>query len=133
MTRINVIAISELEPKILSGEFHEITRAFTHVRKAVEKGKAVSDYKIPPAYKLGNGHVTFFYNKLEYISNRYISLALELRYRAVKLNKDSSCDLKQVLKIIDDARSDIPQDWWNDYTPTSEAININQQRLQGNL
>ena len=133
MTRVNVLPIASLEPKILSGEFHEITRVFTHVRKAVESGRDVSDIDIKPHYLLGQGHVKFFYNKLEYVARRYLCLAFELRYRAIKSGNKSNCDLPKVLKTIADARRDIPAQWWGDYTPTPEAMEINQDRLDNPL
>lgn len=130
MTRVNVVPESELTPKHLSGEFHEITRVFTHVRACVDKGRSPGDYHISPEYRLGKGHVTFFYDKLQYVATRYIRLALELRYRAVKSGKSSSCNLLMVIKVISDARRDIPLEWWGDYQPTPEAIDINRKRIE---
>lgn len=133
MTRVNVLPIASLEPKILSGEFHEITRVFGLVRKSVIAGRDVSDIDIKPEYLLGRGHVKFFYNKLEYVARRYLSLAFELRYRAIKSGNKSNCDLSLVLKVISEARKDIPEQWWGDYTPTPEAMEINQHRLDNPL
>lgn len=130
MTRINVVPEQDLSPEHLSGEFHEITRVFTHVRKAVLAGKSISDYSIADDYHLGRGHVTFFYNKLQYISTRYLRLGMELRYRAVKSGKTSSCNLQTILKVISDARADIPGCWWGDYEPTDKAITINLERIR---
>ena len=133
MTRINVVPEQELTPEHLSGEFHEITRPFTLVREAVAKGKSPGDYIYPEDYKLGRGHVTFFYNRLQYISTRYLKLGMELRYRALKSGRPSSCNLQMVLKVIADARRDIPEEWWGDYTPTDNAITINRERIRERL
>lgn len=130
MTRINVIPEQDLSPEHLSGEFHEISRPFGLVRKAVANGKTQSNFKIAEDYHLGRGHVYFFYNKLQYIATRYLKLGMELRYRAYKSGKPSSCDLTKVLKVISDARRDIPDEWWGDYEPTPEAIAINLQRIK---
>jgi deoxyribonuclease (pyrimidine dimer) len=130
MTRINVLHPSQLSDKHLSGEYHEVTRIFTHVRKAVESGKSLTDYKIPESYRLGKGHVTFFYNKLAYISWRYYHLALELSERAFSRGKASSVNFAQVTKIIVDSKNRIPAEWWGNYIPTPESKTINIARLE---
>lgn len=125
MTRINLIHETTLSPKHLSGEFHEITRVYSLVRKNVEAGRSVSDIKIPERFKLERGHVKFFYNKLDWITRRYVKLALELKYR----NPHSKVDFDQVFKTIDDARRDIPTEWWNDWSPNPEDVAISYERI----
>ena len=126
MTRINVVPEDTLTNKHLSGEFHEISRVFNLVRKAIARPTPVV---IPEHYTLGRGHVTFFYDKLSYISERYIRLALELSYRAWSTGRTTSVNIPQVLSIIEQARNDIPEVWWREYQPTQHAIDINRERL----
>lgn len=129
MTRINVIPEELLTKKHLEGEYHEISRVFNLVRKAVASGKSPSDIKAPDSYTLGRGHVLFFYDKLAYISERYLRLGLEIRYR----NGASNLDLGKALKLIIDAREDIPDEWWGDYSPTKRAQIINKKRIKERL
>ena len=128
MTRINVVPEQDLLDKHLSGEYHEISRVFELVRKYLQRGGSLS---IPANYVLGEGHVTFFYRRLQYIATRYVRLALEMRYRAFKRGKESGVQIHVVLELIQCARDSIPDEkWWNDYEPTPEAIALNWQRLE---
>lgn len=128
MTRINVVPEQDLQDKHLSGEYHEISRVFELVRKYLQRGGSLS---IPTHYVLGEGHVTFFYRRLQYIATRYVRLALEMRYRAYKRGKDSGVQMHVVLELIQCARDSIQDEkWWNDYEPTPEAIALNWQRLE---
>jgi len=126
MTRINVVPEQELSDQHLAGEYHEISRVFELVRKF-----QATPRKLPIAYCLGAGHVIFFYDKLGYIARRYISLALEMRYRAFKRGRDSGIDMRIVLEIVECAHDSIQDDhWWNDYTPTPEALALNRARIE---
>ena len=63
MTRINVgIPPAELTDKHLLAEHREIKR----IPNCIAKGKYNME-GIPDKFKLGKGHVKFFYNKLEYL------------------------------------------------------------------
>lgn len=128
MTRINVVPEQELSDCHLAGEYHEISRVFELVRKSPHTRKPVC---IPKEYLLGRDHVRFFYDKLGYIARRYISLALEMRYRAFKRGQDSAVDMHIVLEIVECAHDSIPDDrWWNDYQPTPEALALNRARIE---
>lgn len=120
MTRINVVPPKTLEDKFLIAEYREITRVFSLVRKAQEKGKRPSDFDIASHYRLGKGHVTFFYNKLDFVLNRYHLLITELLIRKYRLNP-----ISDELLI-----SGINQEWFGHYTPTPEAIEVNKERLR---
>jgi len=73
MTRINV----GIPPRYLPGpqliaEHREIKRVPNAVRR---HNPDLSN--LPPEFKLGTGHVRFFYNKLGYLFQRYSSLYVE--------------------------------------------------------
>lgn len=123
MTRINVVPVEELSDKHLSGEFHEISRVFTLARK-----RGSPHPKAPAEYTLGKGHVLFFYDKLSWVANRYHSLARELQLRAFLKKRDSSVDMNRVRKVVSDAKSEVPH-LFGKYSPTSEALAINRQRI----
>jgi len=72
MTRINPgINPSRLPTSALIAEHREIKRIPNAVRKAKKLGT------IPPTFRLGEGHVKFFYNKLGYLLDRYRQLHAE--------------------------------------------------------
>ena len=120
MTRINCVPPSELTNKHLGAEFFEVTRVFTLARP---------NANVPPTYRLGTGHVTFFYDKLQYIWERWCSLADEMLNRGYTLNEDK---LDAVCDKADRSREQHPQ-LWNSWTPTEEAMQINRQRIKERL
>jgi deoxyribonuclease (pyrimidine dimer) len=81
MTRINTgIHPKYLIDQHLIAELHELPRIFTLAKKRMEKDDPdFSD--IPEEFTLGTGHVTFFYNKLSYLLDRYIALVIEYTER----------------------------------------------------
>ena len=66
MTRINLVPPAELCDQHLLAEHRELTR----IPNAVAKGK-FSLKGQPEDYKLGEGHVRFFFNKLAFLKQRY--------------------------------------------------------------
>jgi deoxyribonuclease (pyrimidine dimer) len=80
MTRINIIPIEKLSDELLLNALGEETRILQGVVSRLEKNKSFND--IPNNFKLGAGHVKFFYNKCEYIFERYLLMRAEymLRY-----------------------------------------------------
>ena len=63
MTRINTVPVECLSDKHLLAEYRELPRIFTAVAKIYDSGNQLPT-DIPPNYKLGAGHVKFFYDKL---------------------------------------------------------------------
>lgn len=126
MTRINVVPVAELTQPELAGDWKEIFRVFRLVEARVNKGQRPCDVKKPDVYTLGSGHVTFFYDKLGYIRNRIFRLAEEM------LNRGYSPNLEMMNDVLDYAELHIPQEWWNDYNPTVEAVEMNIQRMIDN-
>lgn len=73
MTRINSgIHPRELPDKLLLAEHREIKR----IPNCIAKGK-FNLLNVPDKFKLGKGHVSFFYNKLGYLAKRYEALFIE--------------------------------------------------------
>lgn len=110
MTRINCVPVKELTDKHLLAEYRELPR-ISKLAKYVD---------IPSTYRMGKGHVTFFYDKGEYLRRRFedeIVPELELRGFTVKY------------KIYRKHPAGLNKDW----TPTQEAMTINRQRIQERL
>lgn len=125
MTRINLIPVEELTREHLTGEFHEISRVFGLVKKRVNKNHSPSDVGIPSEFTLGRGHVKFFYNKLDWVADRYLSLAAEIRSRS----RWSNVDIVLVGTILFDALNHIPHEWWNDYVPSEADVELSRNRI----
>lgn len=120
MTRINVVPPAELSTKHLVAEYREITRLPKNLTTSLNrKSKAFSFSEIPEQYTLGTGHVRFFYNKMLFLQRRFESLVQEMLKRGYNPTyRDSG------IFITKDTT------WYNDYVPTTEAIEINRQRIK---
>lgn len=118
MTRINLVDPSTLHNKHLLAEYRELPRVFKLVEAAQKRDTLV---RIPKAYVLGPGHVTFFYNKLAYLEKRFQAIVAECLQRGFKIAHT------QVPTV------DVWQSWRNDYTPTPEAIALNAARIKDRL
>jgi deoxyribonuclease (pyrimidine dimer) len=101
MTRINAaIQPEELPTKLLLAEHRELKR----IPNCIKKGR-YSLQGIPEQFKLGSGHVKFFYSRLKYLQKRYEALYGE----CVKRNLN--------VTYFGDAFSDLPVDLFNDWHP----------------
>ena len=113
MTRINVgIPPVELVNQHLIAEHREIKR----IPNCVAKGKYNME-GMPDKFKLGTGHVKFFYNKLLYLKNRYISLYNECINRGF--------DVQNYIGAWDN----VPKELMNNYKPTYKDRLIIQERI----
>lgn len=114
MTRINVgIPPKNLPRELLIAEHREITR----IPNAVKSGKAKIE-NIPKKFKLGTGHVKFFYTRLGYLKKRYEELYNECMNREYNVTDKS------------DAFSDLPECYMGDYTPTDEDKQLIIERIR---
>lgn len=120
MTRVNVVPPSELSQKMLVAEYREITRLPGNLNKSLNrKGKPFSVTEIPNKYVLGQGHVKFFYDKMKYLQLRFQELVNEMLARGYKPTYQDSTIF-----------SNCPSEYWNDWTPSAEAIELNRQRIK---
>ena len=113
MTRINVgILPKELSNKHLIAEHREIKR----IPNCISKGKYNMDGQ-PDRFKLGTGHVKFFYDKLSYLKDRYISLYNECIRRGFNVQNYTG------------AWDNVPNELMGDYIPTEGDRKLIQQRI----
>lgn len=82
MTRINTIDPVDLLDQHLMAEYRELPRA---VNKANPDHK-----KIPPSYRMGSGHVLFFYDKTTWLVERHRAIVAELLDRGYNLSHTGS-------------------------------------------
>ena len=123
MTRVNVVPVKELTREHLIAEYKEIMRLPGNIKKSLNrKSTPFSEKEIPPHYKMGKGHVKFFFNKMSWVKNRFEELIAEMKERNYNVNYTDS-------SIFDDC----PEYWKNDYKPTLEALEINRQRIKERL
>lgn len=117
MTRINVgIPPSELTTKHLIAEHREIVR----IPNCVAKGKFNLDNQ-PSEFKLGSGHVKFFYTRLGYLKDRYEQIYQECIKKGYNVT------------YYGNAWDNIPETLMGNYTPTQKDIEIIKQRITERL
>ncbi len=117
MTRINVgVEPSELSKEHLLAEHREIKR----IPNAIRTGRAKLDGSFPTTFRLGQGHVRFFYNKLGYLLKRYLRIYEVCRERQYNITDYSG------------AWDGIPQELMGDYEPTESDRCLVLQRMREN-
>jgi hypothetical protein len=117
MTRINVgIPPAELVNQHLLAEHREIKR----IPNCVAKGRYNMD-GMPERFKLGTGHVKFFYNKLLYLKKRYTKIHKECIKRGFNVQNYIN------------AWNDIPEELMNDYSVKANDIKIIKERINERL
>lgn len=116
MTRVNTIQPELLSGRHLVAEYREITRVFALSASAHERGAVA----MPGAYKMGAGHVTFFYDKLGFIERRHRALVAEMQRRGYS---------PTILDAAAGWRDKIPAIAWRDWTPSAADVATNLARL----
>lgn len=117
MTRINAgYPVAKLTDKHLIAEHREIKR----IPNAVVKGR-YNVKNIPQNFTLGTGHVSYFYDKLNYLKKRYIELYNECKRRGFNVQNYEDC------------WNGVPQELMGDYTPTEHAIQLITERIKDRL
>ena len=117
MTRINVgIRPEELTTKHLIAEHREIKR----IPNCIKIGR----YSLkgqPSEFKLGTGHIKFFYNKLEYLRKRYEEIYLKCGKRNFNVT------------YYGESFKNLPIELMNDYKETERDRRILQERINERL
>ena len=120
MTRINLIDVSTMTDQHLLAEYRELPRIVNDWKKRYGD---VKFYKaIPNKFCLGQGHVKFFRNKIQFLIQRHRLIVDELLKRNFSVKQISIVDNKvtHLLNI------DVNQITWK---PSDEDIEISQQRI----
>lgn len=116
MTRINLVDPSELCDQHLLAEHRELTR----IPNAVARGR-FSLVGQPADYKLGEGHVRFFFDKLAFLQRRYAALHEECLARGFRVQNIWPQDLPDNPSL------------WRDYQPTEQALALNRERIAARM
>ena len=123
MTRINCVPPSELASQHLVAEYRELPRIFALVRAAIARGELPDDPRNPGEYRLGAGHVRFFYCRLGYLARRQAALVAEMKARGCR---PTFTDTDRLL-------DGFPETWCRDWQPTAEALAANRARISERL
>jgi deoxyribonuclease (pyrimidine dimer) len=117
MTRINAsIQPYELTDQHLLAEIRELPR----ILNTVKSGKAKIENKTD-VFKLGSGHVTFFYPRLQFLVFRHKDLIKEANIRRFQtLNYSESYE-------------NLPKYLLNDWKPTNSVRELLKQRVNERL
>jgi deoxyribonuclease (pyrimidine dimer) len=117
MTRINVgVCPSELNDLMLRAEHREIKR----IPNVIKSGR-FSMHGQPEHFKLGTGHVKFFYDKIGYLAKRYEALYSECVKRGFKMTYFGDCF------------ENIPPEYMGDYSPQPRDREIILERITERL
>lgn len=116
MTRINLVPPAELHSKHLLAEYRELPRVFGLVQAAHLNHRGLPRNR-PTTYTLGTGHVTFFYDKLEWLDERFNLLVKECLRRGFNIQH------------LRPPKVHVPQCYWNYWYPTAADIALNRQRI----
>ena len=112
MTRINVIPPEKLTDQHLIAEYRELPRVFALARHLAPR-------EVVPTYRLGSGHVKFFYPLTGWLARRQASLIVECQRRGFAVQHTTP---PVPLEGLD-----------GDWIPTSEARTANIERLRAKL
>ena len=113
MTRVNVgILPKELSKSLIVSELREIKR----IPNCIKRGR-FNLKKIPNQFTLGTGHVSFFYNKIGYLKERYQKLYENARERKINVQDFS------------DSFENIPEKFMGSYQETERDREILLERF----
>lgn len=121
MTRINLVDPSTLHSKHLLAEYRELPRVFGLVQQALLNHNGLPRNR-PANFTLGTGHVTFFYDKLGWLEERFDLLVKECVKRKFNIKYHS----------IPNARF-IPACYWNYWYPRPEDIALSASRIKDRM
>ena len=92
----------------------------TRIPNAVARGR-FSLVGQPADYKLGEGHVRFFFDKLAFLQRRYAALHEECLARGFRVQNIWPQDLPDNPSL------------WRDYQPTEQALALNRERITARM
>lgn len=127
MTRINLESPSLLCREHLTGEWYENPRIATNIIKAYAKYGHVDLKGMPSSFTVrtnanprgGEGHMKFFYNKLAWLRQRYLSLIEEMRRRGYSPSDNWKPEIFEPQF----------QHLFNDWTPADSEISLSRTRI----
>lgn len=120
MTRINAnIPPNELKRMHLVAELREITMVPASLRRSL-RSKSINQVvqSIPDKFTLNSGHVKFFYDKLEFLKQRFDSLVVEMQNRGYEPDVSRKT-----------AFDGFPKEFYNTWVATEHDNDIVRERI----
>lgn len=118
MTRINCVEVATLHSSHLLAEYRELPRVFKLAHNAAMKG---FEQDID-SYRMGTGHVKFFYDKLMYLAARHEKLIAEMKKRGFVANI-----MNVGLSWLEQGKYN--EALWQDWQPSDKDKAVNQARI----
>ena len=123
MTRINLVAPSELSDQHLVAEYREIFMVGAALQRSIKSINWESTKRnLPKEFTLNIGHVKFFYNKGKYLHNRYLALINEMMIRGMNPNPKRKFKKEQW-----------PKEFYQDWEPESKDIKLIRERIKDKI
>ena len=120
MTRINLVAPSELSDQHLIAEYREIFMVGSALQRSMRSNNwENTKKKLPREFTLNIGHVKFFYDKGKYLHYRYLKLINEMCKRGMR--PDPNRKFK---------RSQWPDELYKDWEPEEKDIRLVRRRIK---
>jgi len=122
MTRINLVHVQDLADQHLFAEWREIKMIVPAAKRSLCAKPVSKIYeKICPVYTLNTGHVTFFYNKLTFLNDRFDELTQELLQRGFDITLFNF--ITEDFKFVHDRIGQI------EWLPTKKDTKVNIDRI----
>jgi deoxyribonuclease (pyrimidine dimer) len=124
MTRINIISPSELTDQHLVAEYREIEMVPAALERSL-RTKSVYDIlrNIPSEFTLNKGHVSFFYNKMAYLRERFELIVNEMNERGMNPSDER---VDRVAERFAKQHALFQNNW----TPTIRDASIIRERIE---
>lgn len=119
--RGNLVPVIELMDQHLMAEWRELKMVPAALRRSLRSRSTETILDaIPRSFVLGKGHITFWYNKLTFLTERYALLTTELLARGYNL---------QYRGGFENFTKDLPKVFFNHYYPTPPEIELSRARI----
>lgn len=124
--RINIIPVNLLTDAHLRAEFREIIMSIHYYKRSKLTKQGIIYTDIPEAYLLNKGHAYFFYNKFQFVFNRFYELLNEMYIRGFKTGDNEA-------KFTSLFKEHIEELSLHDYSVTEDDVLINIERILDKL
>jgi deoxyribonuclease (pyrimidine dimer) len=122
MTRVNLVYVQDLADQHLFAEWREIKMVPAALRRSLKTRQAADILRdIPRVYTLNEGHVTFFFDKMRFLAERYQLLTDELLARNYHISEHDANEI-----FFEDIPAVFSQ---RDWQATPPEIEVNVARI----